>query len=825
VRPFAALLLGSGFTALVYETLWVKQLGRVVGVEVHAVTIALSAFFAGLAVGSALLGRLADRSTRPIRLYAGLEAAVAVLGLPATLLLARSAVPFVALRDAAGPLAWLLPFALVGVPAFLMGGTLPALLRALRPPADGLPPATGLLYAANTAGAVLGTLATSFALVPALGIVGASLAAATIGLAVAAGALLLDRGAEPLPPPAPRSAGPSGRPERSRDVRVALFLYAASGAVALGYEVVWSELLVQFLSTRSHAFAVVLGTYLVGLALGSLLYARFARSRHDPWRALGLLLAGAGASALGAIAFLGPWLPDAQTFAGMWAMRLAGRETIEVVARFVVASAAILLVPTTLLGAAFPAAARLAVGNERVGGEVGAVAAVNTTGGIAGTLLTGFVLVPGLGLVRSLVVLGLAGAALGAVAVLKGGGTRVLSRALATALVLVVGLLGAAIPRDRLARLLAEKREGTLAFYEEDAGGTVAVLEQRTPGTGASFRRLYIQGVSNSGDALPSLRYMRLQALLPLLVHPGEPRSVLVVGFGTGITAGATLASPLLEKRVVFELLPSVVRAGPLFRGNLGAAADPRIEVRLGDGRQGMLRSASRYDLVTLEPPPPSAAGVANLYSRDFYELGRRRLMPRGLLAQWWPLPAQNDEDSRSLVRSLLDVFPHVTLWTTELHEMLLVGSEEPLSVDSTRVAARFAAGETARALAEVGVETPEAALATFVTDRAGLDRYVAGAPPVTDDRPLIEHASWVRRGEFRRVLPRLLDLSSDVPLARNDPLRPAVEAERHELVAFYRAALLEMEGRPEDASRALTEPLGRDPKNPYYRWVVRGGP
>jgi spermidine synthase len=566
----------------------------------------------------------------------------------------------------------------------------------------------------------------------------------------------------------------------------------------------------------------MLGTYLGGLALGSGLFARLARPDRDPWQRLGLLLAAAGASAIGGVAFLGSWLPAAQAAAGMWAMRLTGSETIEVVARFVVASAAVLLVPTTLLGAAFPAATRLAAGADRVGGDVGRVVALNTAGGIVGTLVTGFVLVPWLGLVRALGALAFAGAALGALAIAKG--SRHGARLVAVTPVLAVGLLAAAIPHDRLARLLAERRGGTLAFYEEDVGGTVAVLEQRSPGTGAAFRRLYIQGVSNSGDALPSLRYMRLQALLPLLVHPGEPRSILVLGFGTGITAGATLASPLPQTRVVFELLPAVVKAGPLFQGNLGAASDPRIEVRIGDGRQGLLRGRERYDVVTLEPPPPSAAGVANLYCSDFYALARQRLAPGGLLAQWWPLPAQNDEDSRSLVRSLLDVFPNVTLWTTELHEMLLVGSERPLVLDSGRVGARFAPAETARALAEVGIESPAAALATYVTGRDGLERYVAGAPPVTDDRPLVEHGAWVRRGELVRVLPRLLDLASDVPLAAGDPLGPAVEAERGELFAFYSAALLQMEGRPEDASRALAAPLARDPGNPYYRWVVRGG-
>ena len=294
---------------------------------------------------------------------------------------------------------------------------------------------------------------------------------------------------------------------------------------------------------------------------------------------LGVLLAGAGASALAIVALLGPWLPDVQTFAGMWAMRATGRETVEVTARFAVAAAVVLLVPTTFLGAAFPAAARLVASAHHVGGDVGTMLALNTAGGIAGTLLTGFVLVPRLGLVRSLGGLAVAGALLGAVAVVRGGRRRVG----AMAMVLVVVALGST-PRDRLATLLADKRGGTLVFYAEDTGGTVAVLEQ--PAVGGSFRRLYIQGVSNSGDALTSMRYMRLQALLPLLIHTREPRSALVVGFGTGITAGALLADPGSKTRVVAELLPSVVRAATFFSGNLGAATDSRLEIRIGDGRQ-----------------------------------------------------------------------------------------------------------------------------------------------------------------------------------------------------------------------------------------------
>jgi hypothetical protein len=190
-----------------------------------------------------------------------------------------------------------------------------------------------------------------------------------------------------------------------------------------------------------------------------------------------------------------------------------------------------------------------------------------------------------------------------------------------------------------------------------------------------------------------------------------------------------------------------------------------------------------------------------------------------------WPLPAQNDEDSRSLVRSFLDVFPHASAWSTELHEVLLVGSMRPPPLDGPRVAARFAAPDVAAALTEVGIESPEALLATWITDRAGLERYAGDAPPVTDDRPLIEHAPWVRRGEIRRVLPRLLGSAADVPLSPTDPLRPEVEGQRLELLDFYRASLLAFEGRRSEAGAAMYDVLARNPQNPYYRWIALGAP
>ncbi|MCE7761323.1 spermidine synthase [Pseudomonas putida] len=811
----ATLLFLSGAAGLVYQVLWIKQLSLVVGVEVHAVAIGISAFFAGLAMGGLLFGRWADRLQRPVRLYVFLELGVALLALGATLGLAHAAGPFARLEASVGLLAWALPFILVGVPALLMGGTLPVLVRALAPVSGQLAEAGGRLYAANTAGAIAGTLLAAFVLLPRLGVTGSACAAACLNLLAALGAWLACRREQGLAPRADASSAP-----RSPQARLSIGLYCIAGGVALGYEVVWSQSMVPFMSTRSYAFAVVLATYLGGLLAGSALYARRADRIRDPWGLFGLLIAIAGLLALLQLAGLGRWLVLGQTQAELFILQLTGSELAGMCARFAVAAVCMVFLPTTMLGAAFPLALRLAVDSGHVGRDVGAVVALNTLGGIVGVLLTGFLLVPQLGLVRALGVLAGLAALVGLMAVWRGQGVG-RPVALAVSLVASASMLVALLtPPQRLAQLLPGARNGQLTYYHEGKGGTVAVVTQGR--RGQTFSRLYIQGVSNTGDAMPSLRYMRLQALLPLLIHNGEPRSALVIGFGTGITAGAMLRYPGLERPVVAELLPEVLQAATRFEGNYAAVVDPRLDIRLRDGRRELLRSEERYDLVTLEPPPPSAAGVVNLYSRDFYQLAAARLQPAGLVAQWLPLPTQNDEDSRSLVRSFIDVFPHATLWTTEFHEMLLIGSLQPLLLDVPRIRQRLAQVAVAETLAEVGVDSPQALLATWVTDRAGLERYAGHALPVTDDQPRIEYAPWVRPREITRVLPALLALRSAPPLQGAEPaFASAVNDQWRSLARFYSLSLHAYNGNRQAWAREARELARSEGGNPYYRWFL----
>lgn len=829
------LLFFSGSAALVYQTIWVKQLSLVVGLDVYAVTTAVAAFFAGMALGSALIGRLADHIARPLALYAVLEVGVAVSGVGATLALACSDRAFVALQDSVGAFAWLLPFVIVGLPAFLLGGTLPALMRDVAPDDITVGRASGVLYGANTAGAVVGTLATTFVLVPLLGIKGAALVAGSVNIVLALVAIAACRKALPV--------DSGSRESLTSGARLGVALYALAGGVALGYEVVWTQVIVQFVSTRSFAFSIVLTTYLAGLVLGSSLYAPLADRIGRPWTAFGLLIGGAGASSAMSFAVLGPWLPMLQSVLGSMVVDLTENRLAMMCTRFAVASVVIVLPTTILLGAAFPAAIRLTSRAARVGRDVGVVAALNTAGGIAGTFLVGFYLIPFLGLAGTLGVLAATSVLIGGTAMTHGalrqipqpaadterksGKSRAkkaitsgLATAFVTLLVAAVLFLSVRAQHDKLARLLARRHGGTLVFYEESPGGTVAILEDQA--SAGNFRRLYIQGVSNSGDSLPSQRYMRLQALLPLLIHNGEPRSALVIGHGTGITAGALLAYPELNRRVCAELLPAVVHASDMFEGNMSVARDSRVEIRVRDGRHLLLSNDERYDLITLEPPPPSASCVANLYSRDFYELASDRLKPNGLIAQWWPLATQNNEDSQSLVRSFLDAFPHACLWTTEMHETLLIGSKEPIRLNVERIESRFQTPEVEKALRSVGVLSLTELLATYVTDRDGLDRYAGDAAAVTDDRPRIEHAAWIRDGEFPRVLERIAELRSPLILIGSGPsLLDEAKLARQKLWTLYRAGHYAYSGQPEKSESMLLR-LGPElHRNPYFRWFV----
>jgi spermidine synthase len=814
---FALAVALSGLSALIYQVVWARQLSLVVGSEIYSITIAVSAFFAGLAVGGLFLGRAADRAASTARLYAAVELAIAVMAIGSTFLLSNAAIPFNWMQKHFGVLAWLVPVALVGFPCFAMGGTLPIAVRSLQSEDEKAAEEGGLLYAANTSGGIAGALAASFLLIPRFGLLGTAMVAAAMNLL--AGILVYWRTAKNVRTDFLTSSVPRHNTDKIR-LSLPVVVYAFAGTIALGYEVIWTQAVGQFVSTRAFSFSIVLAIYLSGLAVGAWLGTRLVGDVRASWRIFGLLIAGAALIAMLEFTLMGPWMVNAQFAVGRAVLSVTGNQAARMYTSFLSAGLGLVFLPTVLLGVAFPLALRLVVGDRCwVGRDVGVVIATNTAGGIAGTMLTGFVMVPMLGLVRTLSILTIAGAMLGAILAVSSG-TRTIQ---IITVVVAIATTTAAImtPTDRLANLLlATRGGGMLVYYEEALGATVAVAQQHFKDN--VFRRLYIQGVSNSGDAMPSMRYMRLQAMVPLLIHRGEPESVLIIGFGTGITAGETLRYPSLQTRVCVELLPSVVRSGQMFPENYKAWSDPRMEIRIGDGRQELSRNNEKYDVITLEPPPPSAQGVANLYSVEFYEVARDRLAPHGLIAQWLPLTTQNDRETRQLVRSFLDVFPYATLWTTELHEMMLVGSDSPITIDPREIQERFSPPTVVASLRAIGVGSPAALLATWVTGHEGLEKFAADAKPVTDNNPRVEYGPWVRSDEITRVLPDMLAVQTDVPLDSADPdLRAEIQTRRQALADFYAAGLAAYQGNHEAWEAAIKRVQAEEPENAYFSYVI----
>jgi spermidine synthase len=743
-RPsaLAAAALLSGAAGLVYQVLWTRQLTLVLGHTVAAVATVLAAFMAGLGLGNALAARGVDDRDRPAlaRLYAGLEGGIAALGL--LLLLVGVLLPAPPwLRFAGAALAVL-------VPATLMGATLPALAALARPPAARLGAAAGGLYAANTAGAVLGSLATVFVLLPALGVRGSTVAAAGLNAAAAGLAWWWARRA----PRVVDDPAPARRERKARDAPVVesappaavLLVLALSGLGALADEVAWTRALVLLIGPTAYAFAFIVSSVIAGLALGSALAARRADRLAHPVRALAVVELLAAASSVIVVRVLGVLpLPAAELVRGH--TEAMGR----LMALQLLGVFALLVVPSALFGAAFPLAVRL-LGRGRAGEALGQAGAASTLGAVAGALLAGFVALPALGTRRTL----LAAAAVHALAglALLGRGLAARGRWLAAggaaAALIAAPYLAPAWDQALLSggpykyaaytsgrSLEDELRAGELVFYRDGRLATVSV--KRLGGT----LSLAVDGKVDATSAADMLT-QRLLAHLPLWWHGGA-QDVLVIGLGSGVTAGSALAHPVRRVEVV-EISPEVAQAARLFgHVNRGALDDPRLRLIIGDGRHHLQHAREGYDVVISEPSNPWMAGVASLFTRDFFALARSRLRPGGLLCQWAHVYNMSPRDLRTVVGSFTDAFPQAALFLVNEGDVLLVGARDALPAPSAEaLAARLERPEVREDLAGVQVRTAAGLGRLFALSGPALAAWAGDAPRHTDDRPRLEFST-----------------------------------------------------------------------------------
>ncbi len=757
----------SGAAGLVYEIVWMRMLGLIFGHTVFAITAVLAAFMAGLAFGSFLFGRLIDRRGRPLQLYGLLEVGIGLYVLAMPFLFQGMQTTYLWLYrslDLSFLSFALMQFALVFVvlliPTTLMGASLPVLVKFFVDRVEDLGRKIGDLYALNTFGAVVGSAAAGFILLPTIGVKGTTMLAAAVNLIIGFSALMADR---LVPRVASEAALPftmdsSSQREEADGGRFPVFLILGgiglSGAASMFYEITWTRALRLLIGSSIYAFSAMLTTFLVGLTLGSFLFARIWGKRSVNVSLFGWIEMTIGFAALALVPTFDR-MPDlVLTLFKRFSPSATGALAIQFALSFLV-----MIVPTTLIGAAFPCAVQIcAKALRRVGRDVGQVYSANTLGTIFGALVAGFLLVPWIGAQASMTAAAAMNTAVGAVLLLLPAShpsrwRRTLVFPLAVIFLtglwflprwdrkLMVG--GASVYAQRFIsapdpgaffRNLAASKQ--LLYYREGINATVAV--ERT----AQMNSLKVDGKVDASNGVDMMTQLML-GHLPLFLHP-NPERVLIIGLGSGVTTGAVAEHPAVREINIAEMEPAVVEASKFFiRENRSVLRDPRVRLVIGDARNFILASNKRYDVISSEPSNPWMAGVANLFSLEFYRQARKRLADDGIMVQWLHGYSLFPSELKMILNTFRQVFPHSTLWRTITGDYLLVGTSSTLTVDYELLARRFAESAAVREdMAALRLDSPVDLLSMFFMDEADLARFTSNATVNTDDRPLLEFSA-----------------------------------------------------------------------------------
>ncbi len=720
----------SGIAALSFETLWFRLAGLSLGNSVWSASLVLAAFMGGLALGNGLVARLHSRVTQPIRLYALLELGIGVGSFLVVLALPR-------LSGALGPLfatiadtPWLLnvarlgsAFALLVLPTTAMGATLPLLTEAMSRSNPRFGATVGKLYGWNTLGGMLGAIGAEAVLVRFFGIASTGLIAMLLNLA--AGAMALRLAAEPAAAPVPAT------PSAAFTARVYRYLLVAllSGAVMLALEVVWFRFLLLTYTGTGLTFAVMLTTVLAGIGLGGLAAGRLARKSEHCHR----------------------WLPHVTALSGIMvvatyygfdlftAQQFRESATLPVFAGFAV----FLMLPVSLLsGAAFTLIAHAV--KQELGGSMrttGVVALWNTIGATAGSLGAGFVLLPTLGMERSLFALA-ALYCITALLVPTVGGAQGKSAARSAWATIAVAVLTLAlfpfglmersffkiVERALPEHKLIATREGlteTMRYYRRDVFGA------------PEYYRLVTNGYSMSATQITGKRYMKLYVYMPLALN-ADAHDALLISYGVGSTAKALTDSVRLRHIDVVDISREILEMSSIVYSDAdNPLHDPRVSVHIEDGRFFLGTHSRKYDLITSEPPPPKVAGVVNLYTQEYFQAIRDHLTPIGRTTYWLPVHQLQPLDTLAIIKAFCNVFEDCTLWGgAGLEWMLMGGNGASSRASADTFTAQWRDERVHHELVAVGFEFPEQMGALFIGDAPYLANLTANMPPVTDNYP-----------------------------------------------------------------------------------------
>jgi len=766
------LFVGSGCAALIFEVIWFELLRQIIGASSVSLAIVLTSYMGGLFAGSWGFPYVVSRTRHPLRVYAFLELGIGILGL--ALLVALPLVRHLYIAGVGYGSAGLLLRAFVCLlcllpPTILMGATLPAIARWMTVTRVGIS-RIGFLYMANLAGAVLGAMVAGFYLLPVHDVVIASAVASAVNLLIALAAFALSTRATGSRPAEsePSTYGHAFDPSEAH--RLIYVVIGISGFTALGAQVVWTRLMSLLFGASVYTFTIILSIFLFGLGVGSSFASYLVRRGVRP----DIGLAGCQLGLIFAIPFCAHMIGDVLPF---WTFD--GKGDGDFISRCIhdMLRAMVALLPATMLwGCSFPLAlAAAARRDQEPGSLVGGIYAANTLGAILGALLFGLVLIPWIGTERchqllawlsGVVAIGLVAAVVRRACTDVVGSTRAAVAGVVAMCVLTWWTLATSTPLNpRLVSWGHERVKWDLPREYKN------VVEGRASSAAVSYRpdsgfHYFHVGGKTVASSTPS--DMRLQVMLghlPALIHP-DPKSVLIVGFGAGVTAGSFVLYPGIERIVICEIEPRVpVLAGEYFvKENNDVLNDPRTELIHDDARHFIATTHERFDIITSEPIHPWVKGSAALYSVEYFQHVKDRLKPGGFVTQWVPLYQSSEAVVKTEIATFCQVFPQATVWNSNPrvlgYDLVLLGQDEPPRIDVPMVLETLEEFSAIRdVMRDAGIRSAVKLLGTYVSNAADLNLWLRGAELNRDRSLRLQYMAGVtiNRYEPRAVFESML--------------------------------------------------------------------
>jgi len=756
----------SGALGLIYQIVWFKYLSLFLGNTTYAQTIVLATFMGGLAIGSAWWGRMVDHAKHPLRLYALLEVGIGFYCLlyPRILELLKNA--FISIVISAqlpsdGTMVLLLKFLTslcsLLIPTILMGGTLPILVRFISHKLNESGRNIAVLYFLNSLGAVIGSVLAGFFFIRILGLSTTVYTAAVMNLFIGGFALVLSAvSMEQENSKAEESENPEILFPR-REIMIAGAVAGISGLAAMIYEVAWVRLLIPVLGSSTYSFSLMLVAFISGITIGSFIVSSLVQKVKN----LSALLAWCQVAIVLSMLATLPWyarIPYEFWITSSFLTRSEATYPIFLIIQFLFGFA-LMIIPTIFLGMSLPVATRISSRGIRVlGKSVGNVFAINTFGTVIGSLLAGLVLIPLIG-VKHAIEFGIACNLLAALLILLFTGSVPLrQRVIACSLVAVAAVSysifvpswnsGAMLsgvfrrihsntPIPTSYKEFANAQEMTkVLFYKEGTTANVGVVEG---GVGSEKQKVLIVNGKPDASSKGDLVTQVMLGQLPCLLHQ-NPQHALVIGLGSGVTVGSVLTYPL--KRVdCVEISSEVVETLPFFdEVNHRPLSDPRTHLFIEDALAYLKISPRMYDIIISEPSNPWIAGIGNLYTTDYFNECKQRMNTGGLMVQWFHLYEMNDNLLKMVVRTFQSTFEYVSLWMPQGRDVILIGSQQPLVIDSDRIRNVLALSSVKEDLQRVNILDLATVLSLEMLSPESVLRYMSVGDLNTEDHPRLEY-------------------------------------------------------------------------------------